>query len=75
MTTLLEQAKAVKSNRRSPVKINKEELELVVAWVNDDISITQACKVLNRTTGSFNAFALYILRNGIRAGLVNILFK
>jgi hypothetical protein len=53
MPTLLEQAKTIPT---SPVKkeLTEEDLDLVLAWLNDEVSATQICKVLKKSKATGN---------------------
>ena len=51
--SLVQKAKAIKSKHgRKPHKYTEEEIELILAWVNDDISLLQLGKVMNIPNGA-----------------------
>jgi len=50
MATLLEKAKGLKTKRLS--KVSDEEIELALAWVNDEVSFTQVMAVVQKKSGS-----------------------
>ena len=53
--TLLQKAKSIKPNKRKST-FTKEEMDLTMAWVNDEIGITQVMKVLNTSSGMSYVF-------------------
>lgn len=54
--SLLEKAKSAKPNKRKR-KISKEELELIKAWLNDEISLEQVRIATNEKSGA----SLYVM--------------
>lgn len=44
--TLLEKAKAIKLEKRKIKSYSDEEIKLVLAWLEDEITMTQAAKAL-----------------------------
>ena len=63
--TLLEKAKSIKLNRKFRIDFNEEELELVLAWFNGEITTKQASGVLfnnYRSPGQVYSRSMSILR-------------
>lgn len=56
--TLLEKAKAIKTNRAS---VTGEEIELVLAWAKDEITYSQAAKALALDEGKQSKTAFYTI--------------
>lgn len=60
--SLLEQAKEIKATRQVPRTFTQEQIELVNAWVDDKVSLSQIQKVLrlsnSQQTSSFIAYCL-----------------
>mgnify|MGYP001603942845 CR=1 FL=1 len=71
--TLLEKAKAVPiKNRRIFKEIDLEELDLVIAWLNDEVSINQVHAVIHRSRQNLYQSLTPILRWGVRQGHLKI---
>lgn len=60
--TLVSQAKNIKTNKRVARRYSKEEIDLALAWANDEIGLEQARQALKFTSSNqtyvFFAFAL-----------------
>lgn len=69
--SLLEQAK----EQNKPTPPTKEELEVVVAYVNDEIPATLASQVLKCPYSSVYHRASRILQDGVKSGLVEVRMK
>lgn len=63
-SSLLEKARSIKTKNRSSRPLTEEEIELALAWANDEVSYTQVKNVLmkddnhNTTVYTFLARAL-----------------
>ena len=66
--TLLQKAKESKSGRATKRSFTKEDTELVMAWVNDEITLTQLGKAVGKQSkgvASYSYVAL-VLKNHLR---------
>lgn len=72
--TLLEQAKKFKSYRRIR-KMSDEELELTLAWLEDEISYGQIAKVLGLKGSNVYNFVATGLRYLVRRGTIKLIKK
>lgn len=61
--TLLEKAKQIPKKNSSGVA--KQELELAVAWANNEIDLNQVRKAINTTSPKLYVFLAYALKNYI----------
>jgi len=71
--TLLQKAKKVKMRHRKII-VTDEHIELALAWVKDDITLTQVNLALNKprdTGNTLYALAVYI-REAYRKGQIKI---
>jgi len=70
--TLLEKAKAFKSNSRR-AHINHDMIELALAWLKGDVSLKQVQSVLNKHPGSqIYSVITQILREAYNRGYLEI---
>lgn len=58
--SLLEKAKQIPAKSRKSNAFTEEELDLVLAWINDEIGLHQMQKALNLSSG--NGAYLFIAR-------------
>jgi len=65
MTTLVEKAKKVLSNRNLVIDVNEEKLDLILAYLNQEITSGQASEVLGIHTSNFPNKISSILRSAI----------
>ena len=76
--TLLQKAKEINVQRQTTLAITNELIELVLAWMKDEIKATQAAKIMygdrkaNALSGLFHARAAVILREAYRKGKIKI---
>ena len=72
--TLLDKAKVVPVARRrfDNSEISLEELELIVAWLNDEVSSSQVHAIIHRSRSNLYQSLTPILRWGVRNGHVKI---
>ena len=73
--TLLDKAKAVplrQKERRDYTELDFEELELVVAWLKDEVSLNQIHSVIHRSRQNLYQSLTPILRWGVREGHIKI---
>lgn len=63
--TLLEKACMVKDTSRNRLLVNDEELELMMALVNSEITMTQAVRALGKSHGNIAQRCFATLRHGI----------
>lgn len=77
--TLLEVAKSFKTKGSYSRTVDKEVVELAVAWINGDITTGQAAKALGMNQKSSSSSALFqlcvALREGMKMGLITITYK
>lgn len=50
--SLLDKAKSVKAIKSHERIYSEEEIELIWAWILDEISLTQFCKAMGKHTGA-----------------------
>ena len=72
MTTLLEQAKKIILQRKTP-KIPEEEIDLYIAYLKGEVTHTQVNKVLGGREGNIYAKTLFALREAYRQGRIKII--
>ena len=75
--TLLEKAKEIESLRESHVsKMSSEEIEVLIAYIKQDISLHQLKKALNIDISRTNFYTMSIksLRQGLSMGIVKLEF-
>ena len=53
--SLVELAKSIKVGKRN-TSLNDDELELVKAWLNDEVQLGQVMKALKKTSGNVYVF-------------------
>ena len=74
--TLLDKAKAVplkeRRNYRNYTERDFEELELIVAWLKDEVSLNQIHSVIHRSRQNLYQALTPILRWGVREGHIKI---
>ena len=70
--TLLEIAKSKPRKQKPRMGFDPEKLELVIAYVNDEVSSGQIIETLGMATGALQNFVASTLLQGCRAGLVKI---
>ena len=73
--TLLEKAKAVplrQKERRNYTELDLEELELIIAWLKDEVSLNQIHSVIHRSRSNLYQALAPILRWGVREGHIKI---
>lgn len=78
MGSLLEKAKGRKHLRSNKVKYSQETLELTLAFLQDEIGLTQFISVLRdegTTTATGYSYAIQILQWAIRNGDIEITLK
>ena len=61
--TLLEKAKQIP--KKNSTGLAKQELELAVAWANNEIDLNQVRKAINTTSPKLYVFLAYALKNYI----------
>ena len=76
MATLLESAKQHQPKRSKKYSVSAEEVELALAWVNDEITLTQASSAYGELRNSHAGHALYrlatILKQANMLGLIEV---
>ena len=74
--TLLDKAKAVPlkehRNYRNYTELDLEELELIIAWLKDEVSLNQIHSVIHRSRQNLYQALAPILRWGVREGHIKI---
>lgn len=73
MAGLLDKAKAVKENRggRPSIVADDDRMELALAWVKGEVSLTQIMAAIGRpSTSNFYALMAVGLREAYRKGLL-----
>lgn len=68
--SLLEQAKAIV--RPPQVQVSEDERELALAWLRDEVTLTQAAKAMNASGGSVLYRFAVCLREEFRAGRLKV---
>lgn len=54
--SLLDKALKIKVQRKNAVEFTKDDFELILAWVNDEVTLTQVAQVKSMS-GTGNAYA------------------
>ena len=70
-STLLEQAQVLKI-KSYRTKVSDEEIELVFAWLKDEITAQRASKVMSKVYTSWNYKAAIILKEAYYQGKIKI---
>lgn len=79
--TLLEQAKKIEvrvgGNKKQYTQYTFEDLELVMAWIKDEVSATQICKILgkNKNSGNYLYYIAAVLKKFYLEGKIKIELK
>ena len=68
--TLLEKAKQIPKKNSSG--LTKQELELAVAWANNEVDLNQVRKAINSTSSKLYVFLAYALKNYINSNTISI---
>lgn len=71
--SLLDKAKEVKRSDKRLNKVSYEQIELALAWMQDEVSLTQAATALGVVgTGSISYKLALWLREAYRAGIIKV---
>lgn len=70
MKTLLEKAKEVKLRYRTRTDYSKEEIELAIAWMKDEIRVGQVGKVLGKGSTAIGYRLAMLIRAAYRQGKI-----
>jgi hypothetical protein len=74
--TLLEKAKKIPSNKRRVYNSwNEEDLDLVLAWLNGEITADQICEARNvlKTSGNYLYYSIQVIRKHVAEGKIKII--
>ena len=72
METLLQKALKVKKGHHRTLKYNSEEVELALAWLEDEITFTQVTIVINKTGSNLYNFLAQALRKAYQKGKLKV---
>ena len=70
--TLLEKAKNIAMFRSGKSPLNEEELDLVLAWFNDEVTTKQASQVLGKKGMNYASYVSTLLKRAYLSGKLEI---
>ena len=74
--SLLEKAKSVPTKNRVRSALSDEEIELAIAWLNDEVTLTQAATAMGyKSGGAWVARVALLLREAFRTGIIKVVSK
>ena len=69
--TLLDEIKKAPA-RKSHLSVSQEQVEIALAWIKDEITMSQIAKTIGRNSASTAWKLLMWIRSGVRQGLIEI---